>query len=116
MTAKCCCANSLDSYRIGLQWDETLTSELSGTWNNFTSSLPALAKIKLSRALQLSSNSNIEIHGFSDASERGCGYAAVVYVRCSQPNDDVIFRQVLAKTRVAPLKRVTLSHLELLIY
>lgn len=51
------------------------------------------------------------MHGFSDASESG--YAAVVYLRCQLSDNSIIVRQLMAKTRVAPLKRVTLPRLEL---
>ncbi|XP_054279797.1 uncharacterized protein LOC128997957 [Macrosteles quadrilineatus] len=73
-------------------------------------SIPALADIQIPRALKISPNSSVELHGFSDASER---FSAVVYVRCSQPNGEVTTRMVLSKTRVAPLKKVTLPRLEL---
>lgn len=97
MTAKCFMQLL---WTTGLQWDEPLTSKLNATWNNFTSSLPALAKLKIPQALQFASNSNIELHGFSYASEQG--YAAVVYVQCSQPNGEVIIPQVLAKLESPP--------------
>ncbi|XP_024883926.1 uncharacterized protein LOC112462412, partial [Temnothorax curvispinosus] len=53
----------------------------------------------------------IEIHGFSDASERA--YAAVIYVRTEDESGRVEVRMVAAKTKVAPLKQVTLPRLEL---
>jgi len=108
MTAKCFIQLL---WTTGLQWDEPLTPELDTIWKNFVSSLPALADIKIPRALQFSPDSNIILHGFSDASERG--YGAVIYVKCSHPNGEITVRQVLAKTRVAPLKKVTLPRLEL---
>ncbi|XP_054284249.1 uncharacterized protein LOC129001099 [Macrosteles quadrilineatus] len=108
MTAKCFIQLL---WTTGLQWDEPLTPELSAIWSNFISAIPALADIQIPRALKISPNSSVELHGFSDASERG--FSAVVYVRCSQPNGEVTTRMVLSKTRVAPLKKVTLPRLEL---
>lgn len=98
-------------WTTGLQWDELLTPELTAKWEVFVSSLSSLSGINIPRALNLASSTSVQLHGFSDASE--VGYAAVVYLRCQQPNDDVIIRQIMAKTRVAPLKRVTLPRLEL---
>ncbi|XP_054259448.1 uncharacterized protein LOC128984179 [Macrosteles quadrilineatus] len=84
MTAKCFIQLL---WTTGLQWDEPLTPELSAIWSNFISAIPALADIQIPRALKISPNSSVELHGFSDASERG--FSAVVYVRCSQPNGEV---------------------------
>ena len=55
---------------------------------------------------------DIQLHGFSDASERA--YAAVVYVRSTYSDGQVEVRLVASKTRVAPIKRQTIPRLELL--
>lgn len=83
-----------------VQWDDPQPSELKVKWNTFISALSSLKEISIPRALQLSPSSNIELHGFSDASE--AGYAAVLYFRTKQPNGEILVRQVLAKTRLAP--------------
>jgi hypothetical protein len=98
-------------WTTGLGWDEPLPSNLKEKWQTFVSSVPTLSNITIPRALQLNTSLNIQLHGFSDASE--CGYAAVVYSRCEQATGDVIVSQLIAKTRVSPLKRVTLPRLEL---
>ncbi|XP_070529424.1 uncharacterized protein [Cardiocondyla obscurior] len=51
------------------------------------------------------------VHGFADASERA--FAAVVYLRSAAPSGGVKVRLLAAKTKVAPLKTVTLPQLEL---
>ncbi|XP_054281217.1 uncharacterized protein LOC128998886 [Macrosteles quadrilineatus] len=98
-------------WTTGLDWDEQLPPDLSDKWNTFLSHVNHVSKIKVPRSLMLSSSKKVEVHGFSDASESG--YAAVVYFRILMSNDEVIVRQVMAKTRVAPLKRATLPRLEL---
>lgn len=98
-------------WTTNLGWDEQLPPDLSEKWNTFIFHASHISKIKVPRALMLSSSKKVEVHGFSDASESG--YAAVVYFRILLPNDKVVVRQVMAKTRVAPLKRVTLPRLEL---
>ena len=52
-----------------------------------------------------------QLHGFSDASE--VAYAAVVYLRIQDPKGAVYVSLVMAKTRVAPLKKLTIPRLEL---
>lgn len=53
----------------------------------------------------------IEIHGFADASQHAL--AAVIYLRVLTELDDVRVSLVSAKTKVAPLKHVTIPRLEL---
>lgn len=55
--------------------------------------------------------SRIEIHGFSDASQ--LAMAAAVYLRTPSDNNAFSVQLVCSKTRVAPLKRLTLPRLEL---
>ena len=55
---------------------------------------------------------DIQLHGFSDASERA--YAAVVYIRSTYSDGQVEVRLVASKSRVAPIKRQTIPRLELL--
>ncbi|XP_054282645.1 uncharacterized protein LOC128999903 [Macrosteles quadrilineatus] len=94
-----------------LGWDEPISSDLADKWHSFVSELSEISQINIPRAFHFSESRSMELHGFSDASERG--YAAVVYTRCLTSNNTVIVRQVIAKTRVAPLKKVTLPRLEL---
>lgn len=95
----------------GLGWDEPLPLDLLNKWKTFLSSLDSVKEIKIPRALPVTNVRSIELHGFSDASESG--YAAVIYVRGESSNGSVTTRQIMSKTRVAPLKRVTLPRLEL---
>ncbi|KMQ91672.1 gag-pol protein [Lasius niger] len=53
----------------------------------------------------------LQPHGFADASERA--YATVVYLRTESSSGEVEVRLAAAKTKVAPLKQVTLPRLEL---
>ncbi|GFS67956.1 DUF1758 domain-containing protein [Trichonephila clavipes] len=76
--------------------------------------LPKLAKVnnfKIPRCILLRATIRIEIHGFSDASERA--YAAVVYIKCFNESGQSQTRLLCSKSRVAPLKTLTIPRLEL---
>ena len=53
----------------------------------------------------------MQIHGFSDTSERA--YSGAVYLRLEDSKGCIHSSLVMAKTRVAPIKRQTIPHLEL---
>ena len=55
---------------------------------------------------------SVELHGFSDASEKA--YAAVVYLRSVYSDGTVSTCIIASKTRVTPIKRQTIPRLELL--
>ena len=53
----------------------------------------------------------MELHGFSDASEKA--YAAVVYLRSTYSEHPPVVSLVASKTKVAPIKPMTIPKLEL---
>lgn len=53
----------------------------------------------------------MELHGFSDASQ--LAYAGVVYLRMIDQHGDIHISLVVSKTKVAPIKRLTIPRLEL---
>ncbi|XP_029159051.1 uncharacterized protein LOC114931247 [Nylanderia fulva] len=96
---------------ILFEWDAPLSREDTVAWTALEEELPVLEKIRLPRWLHSNTpRSPVELHGFSDASERA--YAAVVYSRVEDGGLPRI-NLVVAKSRVAPLKRVSLPRLEL---
>ncbi|GFW40660.1 integrase catalytic domain-containing protein [Trichonephila clavipes] len=75
---------------------------------------PVLSKVnnfKIPRGILLTATIRIEIHGFSDASERA--YAAVVYIKCFNESGQSQTRLLCSKSRVASLKTLTIPRLEL---
>ena len=103
-------------WKLNLGWDDPVPHNLLNVWENFVSQLPALSKIKLKRivAENLSGDLNGEFNllGFCDASEKG--YAAVVYLRSGKLDKQGQVSLLMAKTRVAPIKTVSIPRLELL--
>ena len=53
----------------------------------------------------------MELHGFYDASEQA--YAAVIYLCMMDMDGGIQVSLVTSKTKVAPIKRLTIPHLEL---
>ncbi|XP_071653979.1 uncharacterized protein [Temnothorax longispinosus] len=95
---------------LKLEWDDRPPSEVCSRWGRYKSELPALASIRIPRTIAMANVIRREIHGFCDASEQG--YGAVVYIRIVA-EDGVLIRMLSAKSKVAPLKAITLPRLEL---
>ncbi|KAJ8914050.1 hypothetical protein NQ315_017569 [Exocentrus adspersus] len=72
-------------------------------WNN-------LGQLSIPRHWTLSPSQAFELHGFCDASEKG--YACVIYLRIVKP-ENLETKLLCAKSRVAPLKRISIPRLEL---
>ena len=98
----------------GRSWDEPLTSKVLDQWNGLTNELQILDKITVPRCyfLPRSVPIDMQLHGFSDASEHA--YAAAVYLRFKYDNGTIISRWVASKTQVSPIKRQFIPRLELL--
>ncbi|GFV04577.1 integrase catalytic domain-containing protein [Trichonephila clavipes] len=80
-------------------------------WMNFYQKLAKVNNFKIPRCILLPATIRIEIHGFSDASERA--YAAVVYIKCFNESGQSQTRLLCSKSRVAPFKTLTIPRLEL---
>ena len=63
-------------------------------------------------SLNLSDVADMQLHGFADAS--GKAYACVVYLRVTMNNGEVFTSFVVSKTKVAPIKQITIPRLELM--
>lgn len=97
------------TWLLGVDWDTPLPDRETESWRNFVAEFPLLARVRVPRWLP-HEGGDIELHGFADASERA--YAAVVYLRTLQSECSLV-SLIAAKTRVAPLKPVSLPRLEL---
>jgi len=85
--------------------------DITVKWERLWEELPLLEKLRVSRWLGTGdTNSHFELHGFADALERG--YIAVEYLRIT-PNNQIKTRLLMAKSKIAPIKLVSLPRLEL---
>lgn len=97
---------------LGIDWDAPLPERETALWRDYQAELPTLERIRVPRRLATQFfASRCELHGFADASERA--YAAVIYLRAHKENGEIETTIVTAKTKVAPIKQVTLPRLEL---
>ena len=97
-------------WQANVEWDESIPTSIHTSWVKFCSQLPFVNNITFERRVITADPSEIEIHGFCDASE--AGYGACVYIRSSN-NLHTQSRLYCAKSRVAPIKLVSLPRLEL---
>ena len=95
-------------------WDDPLQGELHDHWTRILTELGSISRIRIPRCYFLlnSSPTDVQLHGFSDASPQA--YAAVLYFRSLYPDGHVEVRLIASKTRVAPLTKPTIPRLELL--
>lgn len=95
-----------EMWKLTIGWDDVLPEDVASTWKQIQQELTALEHIRIPRFALRSNPVNVQLHAFSDASEKA--YSAVIYIRCS--NDDGSTVSLLAsKTRVAPIKTKTQS-------
>lgn len=94
----------------GVQWDDVLPEKIVEQWKLLRSDLFKVNTISINRWIFHRDN-KIELHGFSDASTNA--YAAAIYSRIMQPDGSYKITLLTAKTRVAPLKQLSIPKLEL---
>ncbi|XP_062533722.1 uncharacterized protein LOC134202737 [Armigeres subalbatus] len=103
-------------WREGIQWDEKVNDGLHQRWKNWTNLIKDVASLKIPRCYFPGATKeryrNLQLHIFVDASESA--YCAVVYFRTSNSDGFPECALVSAKTKVAPLKTVSIPRLELL--
>ena len=94
-----------------LKWDDALPPEVLEPWVKWIEEIAFLSYIDISRPLCTHEYASLELHGFSDASEKAC--AAVVYGRFATRSGRVTVRLIMAKTKISPIKGSTIPRLEL---
>ncbi|KAJ8982292.1 hypothetical protein NQ317_008021 [Molorchus minor] len=94
-----------------LSWDESLPADIDYKWRHFRNELHLLKDLKIPRHVVYDKAARIELHGFSDASIEAFG--ACVYIRSISMDGHCQISLVLAKSKVAPIKSVTIPRLEL---
>lgn len=100
-----------DIWRAKIDWDEIINNELLIRWNDFLKSIIDLHAIEISRWTGYDPDTCHEWHFFSDASEKAYGVA--VYLRAIDKNGTISCHLITSKSRVTPVKTLSIPRLEL---
>lgn len=99
-------------WQLEIHWDESILPDIDFRWRKLKSQLFMINKIKILRCVKYSANPQcIQLHGFADVSQKA--YGACVYIRTQIENNEFCSELLCAKSRVAPVKTLTLPKLEL---
>ncbi|KRY91799.1 hypothetical protein T4D_13744 [Trichinella pseudospiralis] len=101
-------------WQRGLHWKDPLPDDLKTTWTRWITEWKKIRNVRTPRCLIEIPTKNIirlELHGFSDASERA--YGGAVYIKMIDAEGKGAIKLIVAKSKIAPLKSVTLPRLKL---
>ncbi|XP_058817784.1 uncharacterized protein LOC131681093 [Topomyia yanbarensis] len=102
-------------WRSRVDWDDQIDEPAFERWKKWTAFLPLVETIKIPRCYITGVASgfirSVQLHTFVDASEEAC--SCVAYFRFTTTDGAVTCAMVMAKTKVAPLKPLSIPRLEL---
>ena len=95
-------------------WDENISSDIESIWNDFLADLKQIETLRVKRFAFVQPKEiilSISLHGFCDSSSQV--YCGMVYIRV-ETTLCIRVNFLCAKTKVAPLKKLSIPRLELL--
>lgn len=92
-----------------LGWKDQLPVDLKTLWSEWVAQIPDLDRFVIPRFIPVTQQT--ELHVFADASNEGYGYAA--YLRNSNATLGYYTHLLIGRSRVAPIKELTVPKLEL---
>lgn len=98
-------------WKMKVDWDEPLDENMQRIWERFWEEIVHLEKFRIDRWIGTGKDTKCKLIGFSDSSQSA--YGAVIYIRAEYPNGTIRCNLLMSKSRVAPLKTVTIPRLEL---
>lgn len=100
-------------WQLKLDWDATLPSSFEAEWQHYRGKLTHLNSLVVERNIIGDGDiCDVQLHGFADASLTS--YGACLYLRVKNSVGNITTNLICAKSRVAPLKTISLPRLELL--
>ena len=100
--------------RKGVGWDDPLGEDERTQWRRWLADLPKLSEIRINRCFKPAVFGNIveiQLHLFSDASRSG--YSSVAFLRLTDSDKQVYCAFVIGKSRLAPIREISIPRLEL---
>nr|CAI5843366.1 unnamed protein product [Callosobruchus analis] len=98
-------------WKLKIGWDDSVPQYVHTEFINFLSELSKLNNVSIPRHVLLSNYVSCQIHAFSDASQ--VAYGTCIYIRTTDESDNTACLLLCAKSRVAPLKSISIPRLEL---
>lgn len=98
-------------WTLKIGWDDTVPANIFRAWTQLLQELYHIHEISIPRYIMQVNATNIQLHGFSDASQ--VAYGAALYLIITNNEGKHQTHLICAKSRVAPLKTVSLPRLEL---
>ena len=100
-------------WELKVEWDQEIPEELQHKHTKWKNQLHLFKTLPFNRCYFRTTDyiTAVKLHRFSDASENA--YAAVAYLRATYDSGPPTMALVAAKTKVAPLKRLSIPRLEL---
>lgn len=95
-----------DLWKTGLKWDDPIPKETEDSFLEWKRQLSRIDEFCIPRSyvtLSWDNKRSVELHAFGDASEKA--YGACVYVRVIETDGSVTSSLVMAKAKLAPVKK-----------
>ncbi|XP_058817132.1 uncharacterized protein LOC131680434 [Topomyia yanbarensis] len=99
-------------WTYNISWDDEVPDYVSNAWMKYEASHAELKHIEVPRMTIPSQTIVLDLHGFSDASEKA--YGCAIYLHSFDLRGNESTKLLYAKARVTPLKKFILPRLELL--
>ncbi|GFX89717.1 uncharacterized protein K02A2.6 [Trichonephila clavipes] len=93
-------------------WDDKVNDEIRKKFLKWRKQLKYFKNIKIPRWLGVMEESNLSIHTFVDASKTA--YAACIFLRSDSNTGSVTVQLLQARSRITPMKTITIPRLELM--
>ncbi len=102
-----------EQWRLEVAWDENIDDGSRTIWRNWREMANFLSELEIDRCFNLHDSPivDVQLHLFADASE--LAYGTVAYLRFSYKDGVIACAFVMAKSKLAPIKTISLPRLEL---
>ena len=96
---------------LKLDWDDIIPSNYHKDIKQFFEDFRSIRIINVPRKVMVPQYSSLELHGFTDASESS--YGVCFYIKTINKRNEVLTTLLCSKSKVAPLKVISIPRLEL---